>query len=283
MTDAGDPTRWRSPQRVAMLEPERVVALSIDGAQVGSVLDVGTGTGLFAEAFSAAGAMVTGIDLSADGLEVARRHVPDGVFVLAGAEELPFDDGSFDLAFLGLVLHETDDPVRALGEAARVARARVVVLEWPYRVEESGPPLEHRLKPDEIESHARAAGLRVCVMTSLSRVDLYVLARQAAGRRSQEVRVPGSRDEGPVMYAARMDAIVNRWFTTYEGARASLQSEGGYLLPYRNQYFVTLREGIRELGLDPDDPDWERIGWDWVRPDDAAAWERLKSKRELVI
>ena len=84
------------------------------------------------------------------------------------------------------------------------------------------------------------------------------------------------------MYVARMDAIVNRWFTTYEEARASLESEGGYLFPYKNQFFVTLREGVRELGLDPDDPDWERIGWDWVRPADAEAWERLKSKREIA-
>jgi hypothetical protein len=39
---------------------------------------------------------------------------------------------------------------------------------------------------------------------------------------------------------------------------------------------------IRELGLDPADPDWERIGWDWVRPRDADAWERLKLKREVA-
>jgi hypothetical protein len=89
-------------------------------------------------------------------------------------------------------------------------------------------------------------------------------------------------DDKPVMWVPRMDAIVNRWFRTYEEARASLQSEGGYLLPYRGQYFVTLREGVRELGLDPDDPDWERIGWDWVRPGDGAAWERLVHRRELA-
>lgn len=89
-----------------------------------------------------------------------------------------------------------------------------------------------------------------------------------------------SRDQGPVMYLTRMDAILNRWFTTYEAARASLQSEGGYLFPYGDQYFVTLREGVRELGLDPDDPDWARIGWDWVRPADAEAWQRLKEQRE---
>ncbi len=90
-----------------------------------------------------------------------------------------------------------------------------------------------------------------------------------------------TRVEGPEMYVARMDAVLNRWYTTYEDARTSLQSEGGYLLPYRGQYFVTLREGIRELGLDPDDPDWSRIGWDWVRPKDAEAWGRLKEKREV--
>jgi hypothetical protein len=91
------------------------------------------------------------------------------------------------------------------------------------------------------------------------------------------------RDAGPEMYVVRMDAILNRWFTNYEDARASLQSEGGFLFPYRGQYFVTLQEGIRELGLDPDDSDWARIGRDWVRPDDPEAWERLREKRELAV
>ena len=89
-----------------------------------------------------------------------------------------------------------------------------------------------------------------------------------------------SNTEGPIMYVARMDAVLNRWFTSYEEARASLASEGGYLLPYKNQFFVTLSEGIRDLGLDPDDPDWSRIEWDWVQPKDHEAWKRLKEKRE---
>ena len=85
------------------------------------------------------------------------------------------------------------------------------------------------------------------------------------------------------MYLSRMDVFLNRWFTTYEEARASLESEGGYLLPYGSQFFVTVDGAIRELGLDPQDPDWARIGWDWVRPADLEAWERLKEKRELAI
>lgn len=81
------------------------------------------------------------------------------------------------------------------------------------------------------------------------------------------------------MYVATMDAIVSRWFTSYGEARASLDAAGGYLLPYEKHFFVTTREAIRELGLDPDDRDWERIGWDWVWPADTAAWERLRRGR----
>ncbi len=81
------------------------------------------------------------------------------------------------------------------------------------------------------------------------------------------------------MYVESMDVFVNRWFVKYEQARATLEKEGGYLFPYKSQFFITEREAIRELNLDPDDPDWELIGWDWVKPLDTVAWERLKKKR----
>ncbi len=84
------------------------------------------------------------------------------------------------------------------------------------------------------------------------------------------------------MYVPQMDAVLNAWFTNYEEALALLKTGGGYLLPYKSQFFVTQSEGIRELGLDPSDPDWAEIGWDWVRPKDLAAWNRLRGKRALV-
>ncbi len=173
---SGDTARLRSPERVAMLEPERVVAVSMKGASVRTVLDVGTGTGLFAEAFSRAGARVTGVDVSTDFLRAAREHVPSATFTEGAAERLPFDAGSFDLVFLGHVLHETDAPSAALKEARRVAGERVVVLEWPYRVEDVGPPLEHRLKPEGIEDLARRAGLERIEKLVLSHAELYVFA-----------------------------------------------------------------------------------------------------------
>jgi hypothetical protein len=87
------------------------------------------------------------------------------------------------------------------------------------------------------------------------------------------------QDDEHRMYEPRMDAILNQWYARYDDARASLEEGGGYLLPYKSQFFITQEEGIRELGLDPEDPDWERIGWDWVKPANSDAWQRLKAKR----
>ena len=137
---AGGADRLRAPERVALLETARVVSLSVEGLEVASVLDIGTGTGIFAEAFAVGSRRVQGIDPDSALLDVARRLVPGASFSEATAETLPFADGAFDLVFFGHVLHETDDPVRALGEARRVARKRIVILEWPYRPEEMGPP-----------------------------------------------------------------------------------------------------------------------------------------------
>jgi len=157
----GEIGRLRAPDRVARLEVERVVSLSLAGLEgVRSVLDIGTGSGIFAEAFAAKGLRVGGIDLRADMLETARGYVPSGEFKQAPMEKLPFDDQTFDLAFMGHVLHEADDLLAALSEARRVARARVCALEWPYQAQEFGPPLEHRLKDETIRKTAAEAGFQ---------------------------------------------------------------------------------------------------------------------------
>jgi ubiquinone/menaquinone biosynthesis C-methylase UbiE len=167
--------RLRSSERIALLEVDRVVRSCLEGLPILSVLDVGTGTGVFAEAFAKVGLAVTGIDANGELLAIARRYVPHGEFREAVAEALPFEAGSFDLVFLGHVLHEADDPRQALGEVRRVASRRVSVLEWPYRSEEQGPPLEHRLRPATIEELAREAGYGHIVRGRLTHMDLYHL------------------------------------------------------------------------------------------------------------
>ena len=54
--------------------------------------------------------------------------------------------------------------------------------------------------------------------------------------------------------SSNLDVFLNRWFSTYEEARRSLESEGGFLLPYRRHFFVCEADVIKEMGLEPDDP-----------------------------
>ena len=93
----------------------------------------------------------------------------------------------------------------------------------------------------------------------------------------------GGPYRGPAMYARGLDVFVNRWFVSYEEARDSLEKQGGFLLPYKSQFFVCEEGVIRALGLDPDDPDWQRIGYDWTEPRDRQAWLRLAGKREQAL
>ena len=68
---------------------------------------------------------MTGLDVNPEMLPVARKFFPAADFREGVAEALPFGDGSFDLVFMGLLLHETDDISAALAEAHRVTSQQV--------------------------------------------------------------------------------------------------------------------------------------------------------------
>lgn len=87
-------------------------------------------------------------------------------------------------------------------------------------------------------------------------------------------------DAGKLWYDDSLDVFLNRWFASYEAAHESREMDGGYLLPYRRHFFICEAGLIQRLGLDPADPDWERIGWDAARPLDREAYERLRARRE---
>ncbi len=171
----GDIERLRAPERVKLLEVERVVHLCLDGRKSGSVLDVGTGTGLFAETFASHGMEVSGIDANPEMLASARKFAPQGDFRVGSAEALPYPDASFDMVFLGLVLHESDEPLQALKEARRVARQEVCILEWAHRSEEFGPPLAHRVKPEDLKQMAETAGFSNLETLPLMKLMFYRL------------------------------------------------------------------------------------------------------------
>ena len=171
----GAPDCLRSAERVERLEVERVTALCLQERQLNSVLDVGSGSGLFAEAFFKHNLAVSGVDANPEMLVAARKFVPKGDFRKGTAEALPYPDGSSDLVFLGLVLHESDEPLKALQEARRVARQRVGILEWPYREGLFGPPLAHRLDPEKLMDFFHQAGFRKWKLTELTNTVFYGL------------------------------------------------------------------------------------------------------------
>jgi len=87
-------------------------------------LDVGCGPGaLTGRLVSILGPdSVAAIDPSPSFLEAVRQQHPGITAHEAAAEDIPFDDGAFDLALAQLVVHFMVDPVRGMGEMRRVTR-----------------------------------------------------------------------------------------------------------------------------------------------------------------
>ncbi len=92
------------------------------------ILDIGCGGGASLMPFLGKGIQLTGIDPSPYMLDIARRKLGHRVDFYQGfAEDLPFDDNSFDYATLCLTLEFADDSRKALEEACRVAKDGVFV------------------------------------------------------------------------------------------------------------------------------------------------------------
>jgi len=87
-----------------------------------------------------------------------------------------------------------------------------------------------------------------------------------------------SPDYGDLLSPPECAVHWNVWSASYEEARSIRAQTGGYLLAYRNQFFVADRDYVATLGLDPEDPDWAALGRDWARGPDAAARARLYAR-----
>lgn len=168
-----NPDKLRYQERIERVEPENVVKLCLNDSNIKSVLDIGTGTGLFAEEFFKHNIKVTGVDINPNMIEAAKRNVPEGDFKIGTAEELPVNDKSCDLVFMGMVFHEVDNHLKALQEAKRAAVKAAAILEWPYKDEEAGPPIEHRLREEFILNLAKEAGFSKTEIYPLKRLVLY--------------------------------------------------------------------------------------------------------------
>jgi SAM-dependent methyltransferase len=88
------------------------------------VLDIGCGDGALVRALTERGATVVGVEVDDRALERARAHAPvdDESYAVGRGEDLPFEDGTVDVAIFFNSLHHVPvaEQPAALAEAARV-------------------------------------------------------------------------------------------------------------------------------------------------------------------
>jgi ubiquinone/menaquinone biosynthesis C-methylase UbiE len=103
------------------------------GVQPGDhVLDVACGDGNAAIAAARAGGIVTGVDITPELLDAARSVAPDIEWVEGDAQDLPFDDDSFDVVLSTFGSMFAPDHQRTADEIMRVVRpgGRIAIASW---------------------------------------------------------------------------------------------------------------------------------------------------------
>jgi SAM-dependent methyltransferase len=106
---------WRAGQERRLQMVRRHAPL--EGARI---LDVGCGLGLYVRAFAAYSSDVHGVDIDPERVAQASETLAN--IREAGAEDLPYPDGDFDLVFSNEVIEHLEDDRAAVREAWRVLK-----------------------------------------------------------------------------------------------------------------------------------------------------------------
>jgi ubiquinone/menaquinone biosynthesis C-methylase UbiE len=128
---------WTYDRQLAKVEKAGLEAIreGVLAEASGRVLEVGAGTGANLPHYGPSVESLTMTEPDPAMLRRLKRRVdkeaPETAVVKAPAEELPFDDDSFDVAVSTLVLCGVDDQSRALSELRRVVRpgGRLIFIE----------------------------------------------------------------------------------------------------------------------------------------------------------
>jgi SAM-dependent methyltransferase len=143
--------------------PEHVRALDrswalLERLGIGSVLDVGCGTGRSLQWFDhrQPTMQLAGIDPSTGLLDLARKAVPKAALREGAGEKLPYGDGSFELVLATGIMHHVDDPAAVISEMVRVASKAVLISD--HNNFAFGGVLVRRIR----------MGLRICGLLNLA-------------------------------------------------------------------------------------------------------------------
>ena len=202
-------------------EPLASVFADHGGVRQGQrVLDVGCGPGaLTAELVSRCGpAAVAAVDPSPPFVAAVGARLPGVDVRLAPAEQLPYDDDSFDAALAELVVHFMADPVAGLREMTRVTRpgGTVAACVWDHGGEGGPLSLFWRAARDldpAAPGEGDLAGSRegqlaaLCVEAGLPDLDVTSLTVEVAMPSFDEWWEPFTLGVGPAGdYVGRLDA-----------------------------------------------------------------------------
>ncbi|WP_437648743.1 hypothetical protein [Sorangium sp. So ce362] len=170
------------------------------------------------------------------------------------------------------------DPVREL-------KIRAELLHKRLASNDAGALARLRALPEL--GRADEAALAAAVPGLRRKHCLAVVARECGFSSWERARLalagePGAPELGTLLYGGH-GGVLHHWFATHDEALAHVaalpEAPRSYLLTYKHHFFVADRAFVASLGLDPDDPDWQAIGWDWAQPADLAARSRLYAKR----
>jgi demethylmenaquinone methyltransferase / 2-methoxy-6-polyprenyl-1,4-benzoquinol methylase len=170
----------------------RVVALA--AVKTGDrALDLCCGTGDIAFALARAGADVTGLDFSAQMLEVAQHKnskakIQNIKFQQGDAEQLPFPDNSFDAVTMGYGLRNLSSWEAGVREMIRVAKpgGRIVVLDFG----KPANPLWRKLYFTHLKCSVPLIGLLFC-----GRADAYAYILESLKHYPAQVAVAEKMQE----------------------------------------------------------------------------------------
>ncbi len=175
MTSNGEPMTTQefidvllSPDRIQTSDPLVILSFVPINAYE-TVADIGCGPGYFT--IPLAKSLINGklyaVDVNEEMVAACRERVRQArmgnVEVdQCGEFDFPIEPASLDGAFLAFVVHHSEDRGRFLNAVRGLMQPRgwCSILEWFRKDTGSGPPLERRIDPDELEELARDAGFR---------------------------------------------------------------------------------------------------------------------------
>jgi len=116
------PNGWAEIQEIMHKPLWNAMLNATDVGPNTTLLDVGCGSGGSSVLAKERRAEVHGIDVAEGLLSFAIQRVPNGIFLVADIENLPYEDNKFDVVFAANSLQYSEDRIAALHELKRVCK-----------------------------------------------------------------------------------------------------------------------------------------------------------------